>query len=92
MATHIFPTSVTIEPDRDEWVAVGHGTYEDSSVLAGQSRWCPLDWFPTKEEACKAYPKGVVKDCQAPRSTAMVPSCPPSDFSEADAGERWDEE
>jgi len=92
----------TIEPYADPFggpggVAVyGHGTYPDSSVLAGQSRRAFLDSFPTVEEARAEWPHADVLDHSSKvwRGSSLVeisglPECPPDWFDPADAGETW---
>ena len=69
----------------------GYGFYPRSSVLAGQSRDVQLAYFGNMDEAKAAHPD-VPVDGYAGASTPMVPSCPPSDFDPADAGESWDED
>lgn len=49
-------TFMTIEPCEEGWNVYEYGEYEDSSVLAGQTRKAFIDFFLTKEEAIKAYP------------------------------------
>jgi hypothetical protein len=46
----------TVRRDGDSWIVHGFGTYERSSVLAGQPRKVFLDAFPTREAALEQYP------------------------------------
>lgn len=84
---------VTIEPlgREDGVMAVEHGFYEESSVLAGQSRRQVLGFFDSVEEAKKEYPNAEVLGYQT-RSGSYMSDIPPSDFDPADAGERWEED
>ncbi len=49
----------TVRPDgiRAGFIVHGFGTYESSSVLAGQSRKVFLDSFNTREAALEVYPE-----------------------------------
>ena len=83
-----------IEPakDGDGYDVYGYGTYPRGSVLAGQTRRVFLDGYGTLAEAKAAYPDAT----EAAGSNHFMfagqdaGQFPPSDFSEADAGERWD--
>lgn len=91
----------TIEPFMDEYLidppeeyaVYGHGTYEDSSVLAGQYRRCFLDVFSSAEEAREAYPTAEESDSTKHITDQMMDafenSPPPDWFDPADAGEEW---
>jgi len=74
------------------------GEYEDSSVLAGQTRRARLDCFDTVEEAQKAYPDATVSEgCSLHAQNVMdrdsfAHSLAPGWFDPADAGERWDDD
>ena len=92
---------VTIEKDSGNWWVVGHGTYESSSILAGQYKRSLIHAFDTAEEAKVAYPKAeVIEGSTRPMRSGNesladlsgLPKCPPSDFDPADAGESWDED
>tara|TARA_R110002020_G_scaffold407051_1_gene617154 strand:+ start:120 stop:395 length:276 start_codon:yes stop_codon:yes gene_type:complete len=67
----------TIEPDGYGTFSVfGWGTYERSSVLAGQQRKTMVDDFDTVAEAVNAYPKADVMDgrvAPAPVSVMHLP-------------------
>lgn len=96
---------ITIEPFRDtffEGFAVyGHGTYPESSVLAGQpSRSC-LDMGDTLDALRAEWPHAEVIDHSTkPFRTGNetlaelsgLPPTPPAWFDPAAAGERWDED
>ena len=82
----------TIEPDPEGVVVMRHGTYPDSSVLAGQYHRAPVDYYQTVTEARAAYPKARVLAAPSPKSTATVPLNPPADFDPSYAGERWDDD
>lgn len=79
----------TIERYGDEFLVAGHGTYERSSVLAGQPRRQVLDFYPTLDEAQEAYPEADVLAFNT-QSVARVPDVAFGGFDPADAGERWD--
>lgn len=82
----------TIEWNGEEWEVVGHGEYEDSSVLAGQSgRWV-LDCYETEAEAREEHPDAEVINGNTYRPPVIVPDCAPAWFDPADAGEAWGEE
>lgn len=87
--------SVTIEPEGDSVWVWGHGTYERSSVLAGQCRRRRIECFATVEAAKAEYPKATV--CEGASSAWMnrldsdsfERSLQPGWFDPADAGEAW---
>jgi hypothetical protein len=88
---------ITIEPsahehNQGEFDVYGHGTYPRHSVLAGQHQRVWLDSFSSVKLALGAYPNAEVLESSTRIFGATVPSCPPSDFDPADAGERWDED
>ena len=93
---------VTIEPmpecEGDEHRAYGHGTYERSSVLAGQSKRVFLQGG-TSEDLQAQFPDADVLDHSSkqwkPENASLadlsgLPSCAPGLFDPADAGESWD--
>jgi hypothetical protein len=89
----------TIEPHEDEFCVVGHGTYERSSVLAGQDRRTIVDFFATVEEAQAEHPKAEVLDHSTKvfRGNSLgeisgMSDCAPSWFDPSDAGECWHED
>lgn len=57
-------TEHTIEakdsPLGEKWAVYEWGVYEQSSVLAGQTRKRFVTWFDTQEEAQAAYPNAEV--------------------------------
>jgi len=87
---------LTIEHEREgEYWVWGEGTYEPSSVLAGQTRRRRLDVFRTAAEAKRTYPRATICEHansawlnrEAGRSFARAPQ--PGWFDAADAGETW---
>lgn len=93
--------SITIEPSVNgfggAFVAYGHGEYPENSVLAGQSR---RSFLMDGEllELRTVFPQAEVLDYSTreyrdPNASLAelsgLPRTPPSDFSELDAGERW---
>lgn len=80
----------TIEPDGDDFLVYGHGTYERGSVLAGRHKRSFLDGFSSLSEAKAAYPSAEESGCTRDPYAGDVGPCAPSWFDEADAGERWD--
>lgn len=84
----------TIEWDEsiEKYEVVGHGQYEDSSVLAGQEgRWV-LDWYDSLDEAKTQHPDAEVIDGRTSRPSIHIPESPPSWFDPMDAGEAWGED
>lgn len=90
---------LTVEPDGDgEYWVVEHGTYERSSVLAGQYRRTLLEHYATVDAALAAYPRARAVDCSTRRYTdagsladaSGLSSNPPAWFDPAVAGECWD--
>lgn len=85
--------SYTIEPFEDKFAVYGHGTYEESSVLAGQYRRCFIDMYDTEEEAQKAHPEaessGSTKFMSDQMMDSFENSPAPDWFDPADAGEEW---
>jgi hypothetical protein len=84
--------SIRHEPDGSV-IVLEHFTYQESSVLAGQSGHrlsLPDCAFDSEEAARKAHPD---IECTSSRldPVASVPRCPPADFDPAYAGESWDE-
>ena len=74
----------------------GYGTYERSSVLAGQYKQARLECYKTIEEARAEWPTVPMREdgyCNLPSSMVTnVPNVPPAGFDPMDAGERWDDE
>ncbi len=85
---------LSIEPNgHGGFTVYGHGTYEETSVLAG----CPLrqylDGFDSIEEAQAKYPTAEVKEWSTRGYLpSYLPHTAPAWFNEADAGERWDDD
>jgi hypothetical protein len=77
----------------NEVVVYGHGTYEESSVLAGRYRRCFLDSFPTVEAAKEKYPdaeeSGSTKYLSNDMISSFENSPEPDWFDPMDAGEEW---
>ncbi len=93
--------AVTITPGvahygepKEQHEVYAHGTYPDSSVLAGQYRRVCLAVYSTLQEAQEAYPWAEVQGGLLPASwvAPRVPQSPPAWFDPADAGENWSEE
>jgi len=88
----------TIEPakDGDGFWLVAHGTYEQSSVLAGQPSRMLTCWYETADEAALANPEAEVIDHitgdPLASMTNPLPESPPSWFDPANAGEAWHED
>lgn len=83
---------LSIEPNgRGGFTAYGHGTYEPTSVLAGQYMRCYLESFDTIEQAQAAYPAAEYVAGSTRVDTDPGP-CAPAWFDPAAAGERWDED
>ena len=82
---------LSIEPHRDGWAVYGHGTFEPTSVLAGQPSRTFLDSFDSVNEAEEKYPDAEVVRGST-RVECTLPATPPSWFDPAAAGERWDED
>ena len=80
-------------PEEDGVWLWGYGTYESSSVLAGQNRQARLDSFDSLEEAKAKYPAVRVREDDTVNMPASqyicLPDVPPSDFDPMDAGEEW---
>jgi hypothetical protein len=72
--------------DDTEFIVYGIGTYERSSVLAGQTSRSFLGSYPTKRAALDAYPDA--EETGLPPQPVMS-EMPPSWFDPADAGEEW---
>lgn len=75
-----------------------HGTYERSSVLAGQARRSFRGAYDTLEEALADFPNAAMLDRSTkpwePEDASLedlsgLPECPPDWFDPADAGEHW---
>lgn len=88
----------TIEPsvDDDGFWLVAHGTYEESSVLAGQTSRCLTRHYPTVDAAVADNPDAEVIDHSTKDPFAHwsnpLPESPPSWFDPANAGEVWHED
>lgn len=81
--------SYTIEPlGEDEWAVYGHGTYEESSVLAGQPSRVFINDYRTCAKAKEAWPQASVSESST-RIDIDMPDMAPSWFDPADAGEEW---
>ena len=93
MTTKFDYTVITANPHphlNPQPIAVyGIGTYERSSVLAGQTMRVFLDSFDSIEDARAAFPDAD-EGGLPPR--AEVPRNPPPDFDPLDAGEVWSED
>ena len=83
----------TIELDKNygDWDVFEIGTYDDSSVLGGQWFKRPID-CGTLEEMKATHPEAVVEKDGRYIPRAIMPSCAPAGFDEADCGERWDDD
>ena len=88
----------TVEPARDGdgfWL-VAHGTYPESSVLAGESSRTLTKWYATEEEAKAAHPYaeviGHITGDPFAHMYNPLPESPPSWFDPANAGEVWHED
>jgi hypothetical protein len=86
----------TIEENHEfpgEYLVYGHGTYEASSVLAGQYRRCFIDSYPTLEAAQEKYPdaevSGSTKYIADTCARSFENSPEPDWFDPGDAGEEW---
>lgn len=84
----------TIEPDRrgDGVWLVQYGSYEETSVLAGQPFRQLAKHYPTVEEAQAENPDAEVREYCGYLPPVYIPHTPPSWFDELDAGERWDDD
>lgn len=87
----------TIEPDgKGGYDVYGHGTYEQSSVLAGRAKRAYLDNFPTIEAVKAEYPDATSQDhssrVEGYNSGDLMPKSPPEWFDPMDAGEAWGED
>lgn len=85
---------IRIEPDKhggNGFDVYGFGYYEETSVLAGQTRKVFLKSFDTIEEAKQEYPSAE-HDGNINPAYNVMPSNPPAWFDESVAGERWDED
>lgn len=83
----------TIEPakDGDGFWLVAHGTYEESSVLAGQPRWMLCRWYATIEEATIRNPNVEILD-HVTDDRINLPEIAPDWFDPTNAGEVWHED
>lgn len=85
----IVPSPQDDGPPRPMLSIYGIGTYERSSVLAGQPMRVFLDYAETVEEAQALHPDAA-EGHLPPR--AEVPLIAPSWFDPMDAGEAWGED
>lgn len=85
---------LTIEPDgRGGYTVYGHGTHEETSVLAGRAMRQHLRNFRTLDEAKSEYPTARVLEWSTKGDYSSDPGpIPPSWFDPADAGERWNDD
>jgi len=89
--------SRTIEYTSIEWVHEAywycqHGTYDQSSVLAGEDFRQLVMSYDSIEDARAAHPDALVDlEGYAPE-VRELPINPPSWFHPEDAGESWDED
>lgn len=88
----------TIEPDHERggFDVYGHGTYEESSVLAGRPKRAFLDHFDTAEETRAEHPEaediGGSSRIEGYNAGDTMPQSPPSWFDPMAAGEAWHED
>ena len=86
----------TIESDgRGGFDVYGHGTYEESSVLAGRAKRAYRENFDTEEQAVAAYPDANVvgsSKIDGYNSGDLMSHCPEPWFDPMDAGEAWGED
>ncbi len=75
----------------EEYGVYRYGTYEASSVLAGQQKRTYVDQFPTLAEAQAAFPAAEWAEGGSHRVPVHVPDSPPAWFDSANAGETWHE-
>jgi len=81
-----------IDGEIEGYELVEHGTYPDSSVLAGQSKRSPIDGADTVEELQAKYPNAQVSDISTHMSSEFGgPTVPDNlDFGD-DYNERFDD-
>jgi len=79
---------MTIEPISSYYNVYQYDEYEESSLLAGQTRKSFIDSFDTIDEAVIEYPNAKVMEFEVFVSN-YLPSVPPSWFDPMDAGEEW---
>lgn len=79
---------VNSQETRDEYAVYEYGTYEKSSVLAGQEKRSFRDSFPTLAEAQANYPTAEWWAGSGYREI-VIPHEPPEWFDPANAGETW---
>lgn len=92
--------SVSIEPEGNAYAAYGHGTYPDSSVLAGQSQRAWLDSGTLPELQARFPQADVLEHSTRPyrdpdaslADLSGLPSEPPGWFDPGAAGESWDDD
>jgi hypothetical protein len=84
----------TIEDDgHGGFTVYEHGTYEETSVLAGMPSRTWRQAFDTIEETKEAYPEAQVSgSTKMDYAGVELPQSPPDWFDPANAGETWDEE
>jgi hypothetical protein len=78
---------------REEYGVYRYGTYERSSVLAGQQKRSFVDSFETLAEARENYPQARWDGEGGSQAVPVfIPEQPPEWFDPADAGEHWSED
>ena len=82
--------TLTIENVHDSWWLCQRGTYEESSVLAGQKFRQLVTHYDDLETAKRDNPGVEIVDWFAPQ--VFIPQTAPSWFDPLDAGEVWSEE
>jgi hypothetical protein len=75
---------------REEYGVYRYGTYERSSVLAGQQKRSFVDSFETLAEAQENYPQARWDGGGSQAVPVYIPEQAPDWFDPADAGESWD--
>jgi len=86
-------TYLTIEPNTSGggFKVVLHGTYEKSSVLAGEPKYQTIGFFDTVEEALLEHRDAEVIE-HSTKPDVNMPIAPPRSFDSGDADEKWDED
>jgi len=82
--------TITIENVHNSWWLCQRGTYDRSSVLAGQEFRQLTKHYNTLDEAKAENPGVEVVDWYAPQ--VIIPETAPDWFDPSDAGEVWSEE
>ena len=88
--THTYEREETITGR--QWKVYALDTYEESSVLAGRTRYSFVGAFDTEEEVLANYPNAERRSTRGARQYQQrsVPNQPkPNWFDERDAGESW---